>query len=168
VAWSTCLSYAGTHSPPHCWVTQLGRQAALNIENMNRSSRTHRNRMVYATAVVGVILLGLASRKFPWVFPAFLDQYPGDALWALMILLILGFIWPKLPSGRLALSALLVSFAVEFGQLYQPVWLRAVRQTDIGHLVLGSTFNPMDLVAYAAGICIGFTFESIRYRRTAV
>ena len=134
---------------------------------MNRSSSTHRSRTIYAIATVAVIVLGLASREFPWIFPVFLEKYPGDALWALMVLLILGFVWPRLPATWLAVLALLVSFAVEFGQLYQPLWLTAVRQTTIGHLVLGSTFNPLDLVAYTVGVCIGFVFVSVAYHRSA-
>lgn len=134
---------------------------------MHRSSRTDRSRKIYTAATVGVVLLGLASREFPWTFPAFLGKYPGDALWALMVLLILGFIRPRLPATWLAALALFVSFTVEFGQLYQPLWLTAVRQTTIGHLVLGSTFNPGDLVAYAIGVCIGFIFALILNRRSA-
>ena len=134
---------------------------------MNRSSRTHRSRTIYAAAVIGVILLGLASRTYPWIFPASLEKYPGDALWALMVLLILGFIWPKLPATWLAIFALVVSFTVEFGQLYRSMWLTAVRETTLGHLVLGSTFNPIDLVAYAIGVCIGFIVVSILQHRSA-
>ncbi len=89
-----------------------------------------------------------------------LQKYPGDALWALMIVLILGFIWPKLRPKQLALFALLICFTVEFGQLYQPAWLTAVRKTTLGHLVLGSTLNPMDLLAYTVGVFVGFVFVS--------
>ena len=150
-------------APPRGGLTQaLGR-----VESMNRSSRTHRSRTIYAAAVIGVILLGLASRTYPWIFPAFLQKYPGDALWALMVLLILGFVWPKLPATWLAIFALVVSFTVEFGQLYRPMWLTAVRETTLGHLVLGSTFNPIDLVAYAIGVCIGFIVVSILQHRSA-
>ena len=134
---------------------------------MNRSSRINRSRTIYAAAVIGVILIGLASCTYPWIFPAFLEKYPGDALWALMILLILGFVWPKLSATWLAILTLVVSFTVEFGQLYQPMWLTAVRETTIGHLVLGSTFNPIDLVAYAIGVCIGLIVISILERRPA-
>lgn len=133
---------------------------------MNKSSRVHRSRTAYAIAIVAVIVLGLASRKLAWLFPEFLGRYPGDALWALMVLLMLGFAWPKLPVAWLAFSALSVSFAVELGQLYQSPWLVAIRHTAIGHLVLGSGFDPMDLVACAAGICIGYVIESILYSRS--
>jgi hypothetical protein len=126
---------------------------------MNNSVGIHRNRAGYAAAMVGVILLGLASRKFPWIFPKVLEQYPGDALWALMVLIIIRFIWPKLTVVRSALAALLVCFAVEFGQLYQPLWLTQVRETTIGHLALGSTFNTLDLLAYAIEVSIGFIVE---------
>lgn len=95
------------------------------------------------------------------MYPAILAQYPGDALWALLVMCLLGILWPGLSTTRLALAALSISFAVEFGQFYQPAWLTAIRETTPGHLVLGSTFNPVDLVAYTIGICVGCVLLSI-------
>ena len=46
---------------------------------------TKRNRLLYATFTILVIILGLSSRKFAFALPALLNDYLGDALWALMI-----------------------------------------------------------------------------------
>lgn len=118
-----------------------------------------RNRLIYAAAVLGVIAAGLASRAYPGLFPAFFGKYPGDALWALMIFLLLGFAKPKWPSVTLAVLALVISFAVEFSQLIQAPWIGSIRQTTLGHLVLGTTFGWFDLVAYAIGVAIGYLSE---------
>lgn len=93
------------------------------------------------------------------MFPAFLGGYPGDALWAWMVLLLLGLLWPRLSANRLAWLALAVSFAVESSQALHAPWLDALRATTPGHLLLGSDFDPLDLVALAVGIGIGYTFE---------
>jgi Protein of unknown function (DUF2809) len=124
-----------------------------------------RNRAFYALAAVGVVALGLASRKFATFLPAFLGKYPGDALWALMVFLLVGVIRPRWTSARVATFALLVSFAVEFAQLWQPDWLTTVRQTTVGHLVLGSHFHALDLLAYAVGACMGFLVEQFAQLR---
>ena len=55
---------------------------------------------------------------------------------------------------RLALVALGIAWAVEFSQLWHPPWLDAIRATTPGHLVLGSAFGGIDLLAYAVGIVI--------------
>lgn len=112
--------------------------------------------------IVLVIGLGLASRKYPQLLPVGLGKYPGDALWALMMLLLVGFVRPAWSIARVASCALAISFAVEFSQLVRTPWLVAARQTPIGHLVLGSGFHALDLLAYTAGVAIGAACESLR------
>ncbi|MCX7174118.1 MAG: DUF2809 domain-containing protein [Proteobacteria bacterium] len=114
-----------------------------------------RSRYSYAAAVMVVIALGLASRKFPGLFPAALEKYPGDALWALMVFVALCAFLPNAKTWRLAAFALLASYAVEFSQLYQAPWIDSIRSTTLGHLVLGSGFSWVDLLAYAIGIAVG-------------
>ena len=53
---------------------------------------TKRNRLLYAMFTILVIILGLSSRKFAFALPALLNDYLGDALWALMIFIDLIFI----------------------------------------------------------------------------
>jgi len=118
-----------------------------------------RNRLLYALLVLAVIAAGLASRRYPWLLPAQLGKYPGDALWALMVLLLVGLARPGWSVGRVAAAALATSFAVEFSQLYQADWINAIRHTTLGHLVLGSTFNALDLLAYAMGVAVGASAE---------
>jgi len=121
----------------------------------------------YLTAAVSVILLGLASRKYPGLFPAMMGKYPGDALWALMVFFGWGVVLPTARTWRLAGYAALTSYAVEFSQLYQAPWINAIRATTCGHLVLGSKFQWMDLLAYSAGIVLGVILVSslqIRHR----
>ena len=45
-----------------------------------------RSRIWLSIGIFAVIALGLASRKFPLLFPTFLGKYPGDMLWALTIM----------------------------------------------------------------------------------
>ncbi len=125
----------------------------------------HRNRLTYAALVLVVIAAGLASRRYPGLLPAALGKYPGDALWALMVMLLYGFAWPRWIIARTALAALATSFAVEFSQLYQADWINAIRHTTLGHLVLGSGFHAMDLLAYAVGVAVGASSELLTLRR---
>lgn len=126
---------------------------------MGVRSEISRDRFIYAAAVVVVIAAGLASRRFPDLLPAFLGKYPGDALWALMVFLALGFMKPRWPSAFTAGLALTISFAVEFSQMYQAPWINSLRDTTLGHLVLGTTFGWYDLAAYAAGVLAGYVAD---------
>lgn len=123
-----------------------------------------RSRRLYALLVLAVVATGLASRKFADLLPALLGKYPGDALWALMVLLLIGCARPAWPTGRVAVAALLTSFAVEFSQLYQADWINAIRHTTPGHLVLGSTFHAPDLLAYAIGVAFGAAMDGLLLR----
>lgn len=124
-------------------------------------SPRRRSRPFYAGLVLVTIASGLASREFPQVLPDQLGKYPGDALWALMLFLLVGFARPRWSTSSAAATALVVSFTVEFSQLYQAAWMVALRQTTLGHLVLGSTFHAPDLLAYAVGIAVAAGFEML-------
>jgi hypothetical protein len=118
-----------------------------------------RNRIFLSIALAVTIALGLAPRKWPVLFPALLGKYPGDALWALMVYWIIAWLTPNAPIKKVAVLALLISYADEFTQLYQAPWINAIRSTTLGHLILGSTFSWLDMLAYTIGVAIGATTE---------
>lgn len=122
-----------------------------------RPTPSNRSRPVYAVLVLVVIMLGLASRA-RFAQPV-VGKGVGDALWALMVFLGVGWLWPKLPTGRAAVCALLLAWLIEFSQLYQAPWIDAVRHTTIGALVLGRGFLWTDLVCYAVGVAAGVAGE---------
>jgi len=126
-----------------------------------------RSRFWLGAGIALVIALGLASRKFPGLFPAVLGKYPGDALWALAVLLICAFVKPGASATRLAISALAISYLDELSQLYAAPWLNAVRRTTVGHLVLGSVFSWLDICAYTVGVAVGFCVDGVILRLVA-
>lgn len=109
--------------------------------------------------VVVAIVLGLASRHFSNLIPAPLGKYPGDGLWALMVFFGWGALFPRIPTNRVALLALVTSYMVEAAKLYQAQWIVAIRHTTLGHLVLGHAFSWQNLVAYAFGVLAGVAIE---------
>lgn len=113
-----------------------------------------RSRILLALMIIVVIAAGLASRKYPWLFPTVLDKYPGDSLWAIMVFLGFAFLWPKAKTLSLATLAIFFSLAIETSQLYQADWINNIRSTTLGHLVLGAAFSWTDILAYAVGIGI--------------
>ena len=114
-----------------------------------------RSRLWLGGGILLVIVLGLASRRFPFLFPAGLGKYPGDALWSWMVFLGWAWVKPGAATCQLAGLAVVTSFGVEFSQLYQAPWINAIRGTTLGHLVLGAEFSWVDLVAYLVGVAVG-------------
>lgn len=115
----------------------------------------HRSRIALNLLIVFVIAVGLASRRAYVPFPEVLQNYPGDALWAWVVLLCVAWVRPAITRSKLVIWSLVIAFAIEFLQLYQAPWIQAVRANKLAYLVLGNGFDPLDLLAYAVGIAIG-------------
>jgi hypothetical protein len=112
-------------------------------------------RFVYIIATAIVVIAGLASRRYRGDLPAFLAEYAGDTLWALMLFLIVSSLlagWSILARAAISLA---LSLLVELSQLYHAPWIDSIRQTTLGGLVLGFEFVWTDLVCYSMGIAIG-------------
>ena len=118
-----------------------------------------RNRWIYFAAGCVVTILGLASRKLGEYLPVFLAEYAGDTLWALLVFLLLGWLWPQSTTLRIGLMTLLFAFAIEISQTYHAPWIDELRGTTLGGLVLGFGFLWSDLVCYTTGVLIGILGE---------
>lgn len=120
-------------------------------------SEVHLNelRFFYLVACFVTMGLGLFSRSDFWASSEFVTLYAGDGLWALMVYWGVCTLIPKWTIKWQALLALLITFGIEFSQLYQAEWLNALRHTRLGGLILGFGFKISDLIAYSCGILIG-------------
>ena len=114
-----------------------------------------RSRWLIAILALLVIAVGLASRRGLVQFPAVLGNYPGDGLWAWVVLLCVAFVQPEIARAKLVCWSLVIAFVIEFLQLYQAPWMQALRANKLAYLVLGNGFDPLDLLAYVAGIALG-------------
>ncbi len=115
-------------------------------------------RLKYLLCVAAVIAAGLVSRKIPAI-----PLWVGDALWAVMIYLMMRVVFVHATILKIALWSLAFCFAIEISQLYQAPWINNIRSTLIGHLILGQSFLWSDLVAYTGGILTVATVERIFY-----
>ena len=113
-----------------------------------------RPRNAYLLLVGVVIVVGLATRRYRSVLTATVGGYVGDALWAVMVFLLLALIRPSAKTTILAEIAALISFGVEVSQIYHAPWIDSLRHTTLGGLALGYDFDWRDLICYAAGIAV--------------
>ena len=126
----------------------------------------NRLRCYYVLAMAAVIAAGLWCRSAANPVSPFLHKYGGDALWALLMFLGFRCVLIRASILRVSLVSLAFCFAVEFSQLYHAPWIDSVRNTRLGALTIGSTFNAPDLIAYAAAIALGVVIETVRQRRS--
>jgi hypothetical protein len=129
-------------------------------------AKTHqpRHRGLYAFLIAIVICSGLASRSEASGLPPFFAKYAGDALWALMVFLGIGFVLAARGTALVTALAMAASCADEFSQLYHAPWIDTVRRTTLGHLVLGDTFAWGDIAAYLVRVGFGATAEWVATR----
>jgi hypothetical protein len=111
--------------------------------------------LALATIVAGLVV-HLALRG---VLPDAVRDVAGDALWATMVAWWIGALAPARSAGVRAAVAYTVCVAVECSQLLHTPTLDALRATTPGHLVLGSGFDPRDLVAYLVGVLAAWRLE---------
>jgi hypothetical protein len=122
-------------------------------------------RILYAFLIAGTIVAGLATRSTLFSMPRVFGKYPGDCLWAVMIFLGVGLIFPALTTPRTAGLAILICFVVETIKLLPWDWLDSIRQTSVGHLVLGRAFTWQNYIAYSVGVLIAALVEVLIWKR---
>lgn len=111
-------------------------------------------RFVYFILALLTIVLGIASRKIVGI-PLFV----GDILYA--VLVYFGFRWLFLKSKtpwQIGLP-LLFCFLIEIQQLSTAAALVAIRETTLGHYVLGQGFLWSDLLCYTMGIGLVYAVD---------
>jgi len=118
-----------------------------------------RSRTWYALGIAVTIAVGLASRANAAQLPWWLAKTAGDALYATMMFWIVGWLAPRASTGRVALVAIAVCFAIELAQWIHTPWLDAVRATLPGRLVLGQGFHARDLACYVVGAGLAAAIE---------
>ena len=114
-----------------------------------------RHRLRCLTVAVLVVPLGLAARRWHDRLPQLVGEFAPDTLWATMVYPIIASLAPRRAVWQIAIATLMLSFAVEFSQLYHATWIDRIRASPAGALVLGRTFLPWQLGCYTAGVAIG-------------
>jgi len=126
-----------------------------------QSTPLTRNRLIYALMVVITLGLALGSREIPDLLPEFVVKYAGDTIGGLMAFLFIGFLFPSLSILKIAAITLLLTFSVEFSQLYQAPWINELRRNPLVALLIGRVFVWSDLVCYFVGIATGVLGEMV-------
>ncbi|MCP3738124.1 DUF2809 domain-containing protein [Rossellomorea sp. BNER] len=120
-------------------------------------------RIAYFIAVFITILLGLASRKYSHLLLVFIAQNAGDILWSMMVYFGFRFLLVRKSLFTAIWLSFLLSFGIEFSQLYQEDWINQIRDTLLGALILGKGFLPVDLIRYTAGILVATILDKVTF-----
>jgi hypothetical protein len=122
-----------------------------------------RNRLRQLLLIAITIAIGISIKLSGTAFSEPAGDYIRDALWALMVYWIAGFIFPSKPAWWVALSALLFSYGIELSQLYHAAFIDSLRSTFLGGLILGYGFVWSDMLCYTVGVLAGVLLEFLFY-----
>lgn len=93
-----------------------------------------------------------------FVRDTFIRPFVGDVL---VVILIFYFIrsFCKCSTIKLAVGVLLFSIVIETSQYFDLVNILGIDDYEIAHIILGSTFDWMDILAYLLGTAGAYFFE---------
>jgi len=128
----------------------------LSIESFFLKNRHPKYQILF---FVVALLFGLSVRNSEPHLPYYLSLMGPDMIWAGMVFLGFGILFPRAKTLIIGVYSLLFAFGIEVSQLYQADWINAIRGNKWGGLVLGHGFLWTDLVAYIIGIGILFWLD---------
>ena len=131
----------------------------VSVRPDGKARMMHRRRVSFVALALLTITLGLTVHRSGDALGPVARDMLGDALWAIMMCCWIGALLPARRVVQRSLAALMVCIGVELSQLVHWPALDAVRRTTLGHLVLGSGFDPRDLVSYALGVSVAVILE---------
>lgn len=116
--------------------------------------KQRKDSVIRVTIILITIILGLGSRYYARYLPKWINLYFGDFLWAFMIFFIMAIIFRRRSTIEILVLALVYCYLIEISQIYHSPWIDNIRQTTVGHLILGRGFLWSDLLSYTVGIFI--------------
>ena len=114
-----------------------------------------------------ILLFGIEVLIALFVHDNFIRPYVGDVL---VVILIYCFVKSiiDLPEFVLAISVLLVAFAIEFLQYIKIVNVLGLEKSELWRTVLGTSFAWLDMLAYVVGIGVVLMAEKYIWQKPLV
>ncbi len=106
-------------------------------------------------AILVLVPLGLGTKFYAGPGAGWVRAHVGGVLYVVFWILVVLGIRPGLSPWMAAGAVLVATTLLEGLQLCHPSFLEAVRDTFVGHAVLGSTFSWADFPHYVAGSGLG-------------
>jgi hypothetical protein len=106
-------------------------------------------------------ILGTLSRMFQ-TQNIIVDKYLGDMLYAVLVYLLLSFVWTRaMPRTRLWLTTLIMLLIEAFQLTGIPLRFRGSESVALRvfAFALGTTFSFFDIIAYLAGIVLVYLVD---------
>jgi hypothetical protein len=115
-------------------------------------------------ALATLVLFVIEGLIALYMHDAFVRPYGGDILAVVLVYLGLRSV-TRMSVRAAAIMALIVAFAIEFGQLFHVLNRLGLGHDRVLRVVLGGVFDVKDLACYAAGAAAAWAAETLRKPR---
>jgi Protein of unknown function (DUF2809) len=126
------------------------------ISPCDRTHRFFKYRLALFLSIIPILILGLTSEFYTGLGREFFNDYFGDFLYQIFLILLIIFIFPQVPPSKVAWGVFIFNSIIEFSQLWHPPFLQGIRATLFGRLFLGSGFSWEDFIGYILGCILGW------------
>jgi len=107
-------------------------------------------------ALAAVALAGLAFKAYDGPGATWVAGRLAGAAYVAGWCLAARLIFARAAPGRIAVVVCTATVGLEFLQLWHPAWLEVLRRPWVGQVLLGSSFDPLDLPFYPLGALAGW------------
>lgn len=115
-----------------------------------------RFRLITLISLILLIPIGYVARFHLSSDQEWLQNLLGNIAYESFWIFLVLFLFPAIVPAKAAIGVCLTSIAIELLQLWHPTWLQLLRATLPGRLVLGNSFDWLDLPQYAIGSFLGW------------
>ena len=137
----------------------------LRIWRLRTPSFSRRFRLRIALALFVVVPLGFLTKSSWPVAGSWMNNFGGGIVYEWFWCLAALWVWPALSEWVVAGAVFGLTSALECLQLWHPPFLEAVRNTFLGHALLGSVFSGLDFLHYAFGCVLAALLIRVAIRR---
>lgn len=123
-----------------------------------RNGRLRNYRRSLAVALAVCVPVGLWTKVYRGPGQAWMHGFAGGIVYEMFWIFLVAFIFPEVEAWAIAAAVFAVTSLIEFLQLWNPPFLAAARETFLGKMLLGSTFNWWDFPHYLLGCVLGGLF----------
>lgn len=114
--------------------------------------------------ILNIILLSILIFIAMYVRDRFIRPFLGDVL---VVIWLYAFLksWLTLSTPKVAFFVLIFACSLELGQYFNLVAILGMEHIKVARIIIGSTYDPLDLVAYFLGWIVIMTGNWFNKRR---
>ncbi len=120
---------------------------------MRTISKIRKITLVYLLVIT---MAGFASKLYTGIGASWFNNSLAGMFYEVFWCLVVLFITPTLKPIIISAWVLILTFLLEFFQLWHPQFLELIRKSFMGSALLGNSFNCFDFPYYIIGCVLGF------------